>query len=68
MSESLSLKLRVLRAERRLTLRQVEAETSVSKESLSAIERGVQNPTDITLSKLARFYEVPLEKLLEERG
>jgi transcriptional regulator with XRE-family HTH domain len=63
---SLGMRLRVLRAERGLSLRQVEAATGVAKETLSEVERGVRHPYDTTLGKLAKFYGVPLEELLEE--
>jgi transcriptional regulator with XRE-family HTH domain len=63
---SLGMRLRVLRAERGLSLRQVEAGTGVAKETLSEIERGVRHPYDTTLGKLAKFYDVPVEGLLEE--
>jgi transcriptional regulator with XRE-family HTH domain len=62
------MRLRVLRAERGLTLRQVESATGVTKESLSEIERGARHPYDITLAKLAKFYDVPLEELLEDQS
>jgi transcriptional regulator with XRE-family HTH domain len=64
---SLPVKLRVLRAERGLTLREVEELSGVAKETISDIERGTRHPLDATLAKLARAYHVPLEELLEER-
>ncbi len=64
--ESLALKLRVLRAERRVTLRDVEEATGVAKETLSELERGRRRPKDITLAKLADFYGVPLRDFLAE--
>jgi len=56
----------VLRAERGLTLRGAEELTGVDKDTLSKIERGLRHPYDVTLSKLARGYKVPVEDLLEE--
>jgi transcriptional regulator with XRE-family HTH domain len=67
MQDTLARKLRVLRAERGLTLREAEQLTGVDKDTLSKIERGLRHPYDVTLSKLARGYEVPVEDLLEER-
>jgi transcriptional regulator with XRE-family HTH domain len=49
-----------------LTLREAEQLTSVDKDTLSKIERGLRHPYDVTLSKLARGYGVPVEDLLEE--
>jgi transcriptional regulator with XRE-family HTH domain len=63
---SLGHKLRVLRAERGLTLREAASRTGVAKETISDIERGTRHPHDVTLSKLAKGYGVPVEGLLEE--
>jgi transcriptional regulator with XRE-family HTH domain len=66
MQDTLARKLRVLRAERGLTLREAAAATGVDKGTLSKIERGVSHPHDITLSRLARGYGIPVEELLDE--
>jgi transcriptional regulator with XRE-family HTH domain len=66
MQDTLAQKLRVLRAERGLTLREAEQLTGVDKDTLSKLERGLRHPYDVTLSKLARGYDVPVEELLEE--
>src|ERR687897_283544 len=66
MPTSLGRKLRVLRAERGLTLREAAACTGVAKETISDIERGLRHPHDVTVAKLARAYDVPVEDLLEE--
>jgi transcriptional regulator with XRE-family HTH domain len=66
MQDTLARKLRVLRAERGLTLREAEQLTGVDKDTLSKIERGLRRPYDVTLSKLAKGYHVPVEELLEE--
>jgi transcriptional regulator with XRE-family HTH domain len=66
MQDTLAWKLRVLRAERGLTLREAEELTGVDKDTLSKIERGLRRPYDVTLSKLAKGYGVPVEELLEE--
>jgi transcriptional regulator with XRE-family HTH domain len=65
MQYTLARKLRVLRAERGLTLREAEELTGVDKDTLSKIERGLRRPYDVTLSKLAKGYGVPVEELLE---
>ena len=66
MHGSLATKLRVLRAERGLTLRDAEQLTGVDKDTLSKIERGRRHPHDVTLAKIAEGYRVPVEELLEE--
>ena len=64
--ESLAHKLRVLRAERGLTLREAASLTGVAKETISDIERGLRHPHDPTLAKIAKGYGLPVEELLEE--
>jgi XRE family transcriptional regulator, regulator of sulfur utilization len=66
MQDTLARKLRVLRAERRLTVRQAAEKTGVDPGTISRVERGVQHPYDITLSRLATGYGVSVEELLEE--
>jgi len=64
-TNSLAMKLRVLRAERRLSLREASKKTGVDKVSLSRFERGLAHPQDRTLGKLAAGYGVPVRELLE---
>jgi transcriptional regulator with XRE-family HTH domain len=66
MHGSLATRLRVLRAERGLTVRQVAEISGVAKETISQVERGERHPYDRTLAKLAYAYGVPVEDLLEE--
>src|SRR5918992_933488 len=66
MHGSLARRLRVLRAERGLTVRQVAELSGVAKETISQVERGERHPYDRTLAKLAHAYGVPVEDLLEE--
>src|SRR5829696_4059368 len=63
---SLALKLRVLRAERALTIEQAAERAGVTPETISDAERGRRHPYLPTLRKLARAYEVPVEELLAE--
>ncbi len=64
---SLARKLRILRAERAWPLRKAAAEIGITKETLSGLERGRQYPHDLTLSKIASGYGVPLEELIVEK-
>ncbi len=66
MQTSLGKRLRLLRAERGLTLRSAADLCGVTKETLSALERGVREPHDPTLAKIAKGYGVPVAELLEE--
>jgi transcriptional regulator with XRE-family HTH domain len=67
MQESLGHRLRIMRAERGLSLREAARRAGVVKETISDIERGHTHPYDVTLAKLARAYDVPVEEFLEER-
>ena len=60
----LALKLRVLRAERALTIEQAAARAGVTPETVSDAERGRRHPYLPTLRKLAKAYDVPVEELL----
>ncbi len=59
-------RLRLLRAERGLSLREAARRAGVVKETISLIERGQSHPYDVTVAKLAKAYDVPLEDLLKE--
>ena len=50
------------------TLRQVEADTGISNAYLSNLESGAKRPGVKILSKLATYYRVPLQDLLEAAG
>jgi transcriptional regulator with XRE-family HTH domain len=65
---SLPMKLRVLRAERGLTMQEAEEVTGVARETIGELERGLRNPHDVTLSKLAAGYGIPVGELLELAG
>lgn len=67
MLEGLSFpaKLRVLRAQRGLTLIQAEEATGVTAETISELERGRRKAYMPTLNKIATGYGVPVEELLE---
>ena len=58
--------LRSLRGGR--TLRQVEVDTGVSNAYLCNLEGGLKRPGIRTLSKLANYYQVPLQELLQTAG
>jgi len=64
-SDSLALKLRVLRAERALTIEEAAKQAGVTPETISDAERGRRHPYLPTLRKLAAGYQVPVEELLE---
>lgn len=68
MQTPLGRKLRLLRAERGLTLAEASAATGVGPDTLSNLERDRQRAVTPTLAKIAKGYGVPVEDLLEEPG
>lgn len=61
--------LRHLRAAKQLTLRDVEESAGVSNAYLSQLEQGkITKPSPHILHKLAAFYQIPYETLMEKAG
>jgi transcriptional regulator with XRE-family HTH domain len=65
MQEILARKLRVLRAERGITLQEAEELTGVTRETLGALEHGQRGAYTNTLQKIAKGYGVTVGELLE---
>jgi transcriptional regulator with XRE-family HTH domain len=63
---SLAMRLRVLRAERGLSLTEAAERAGIQRQTLALLERGERHPHDPTLAKIAKGYGVPIEDLLEE--
>ena len=60
---------RALRESKQLTLREVEKASGVSNAYLSQLESGkIKQPSPLTLHKLALFYGVSYEALMEKVG
>lgn len=60
---------KALRESKQLTLREVEKATDVSNAYLSQLESGkIRQPSPLTLHKLALFYGVAYEVLMEKVG
>src|SRR5215218_3320161 len=66
MQGSLARKLRVLRADRGITLQAAEELTGVTRETLGALEHGQRGAYTSTLEKIAKGYGVTIGELLEE--
>jgi transcriptional regulator with XRE-family HTH domain len=62
---SLAERLRVLRAQRGMTLVEAAEQAGVGRDTLSDLERGRRHPVMPTLAKIAEGYGVPVEELLE---
>lgn len=66
MHESLARKLRVLRAERGLSLGEAGELLGVTRETLAALEHGQRGAYTSTLEKIARGYNTSVSALLAE--
>jgi transcriptional regulator with XRE-family HTH domain len=63
-SGSLAERLRVLRAQRGMTLVEAAEQAGVGRDTLSDLERGRRHPVMPTLAKIAKGYGVSVEDLL----
>jgi HTH-type transcriptional regulator, competence development regulator len=69
MSDKLAETLRRVRGVKGAKLRDVEKATGISNAYLSQLENGkAENPSPHILHKLAQFYGVPYESLMEAAG
>jgi transcriptional regulator with XRE-family HTH domain len=69
MANVLGEELRRLRIEKGVTLREVEKETDVSNAYVSQLENGkAEQPSPRVLHKLAGYYKVPYNRLMEAAG
>jgi putative transcriptional regulator len=62
-------RLRVLRAEKEISQKELAEEVDLSRQTVNSIERGKFNPSIITALKISEFFEVPVDdvfKLEEE--
>jgi transcriptional regulator with XRE-family HTH domain len=64
MQKSLAAKLRLLRAQRGLTVKDAAEQLSIDRHTLRRIELGTQEAQYPTLAKIAEGYDVPVEDLL----
>jgi DNA-binding XRE family transcriptional regulator len=62
----IAVKLRVLREERGLTLKEAAELANVSHWTLFYLESGKRDPYMPTVTKIARAYGVTVEELVEE--
>jgi transcriptional regulator with XRE-family HTH domain len=66
MQKSLADRLRLLRAQRGLTVKDAAQQVGVDRHTLRRIELGTQEAQYPTLAKIAKGYGVPVEELIEE--
>jgi putative transcriptional regulator len=61
-------RLRVLRAEKELSQKDLADKVDLSRQTINSIERGKFNPSIITALKIAEYFSVPVDQVftLEE--
>lgn len=67
-NKELGMYLKNIREERKLSLRQVGTQSSMSYSHLSMIENGTRKPTALTLKELAKVYNIDYIDLYEKAG
>ena len=63
MSNNLENRIRVLRAEYKMSQTDLALKVGVSRKTISTIEVGRIVPSVITALKIAQFYKVPVEEI-----
>ena len=58
-------RLKVFRAEHDLTQEDVASRLGVTRQTISAIEKGKYNPSLLLAYKIAREFEVPIEEMFK---
>lgn len=61
MNEALNNRIRVFRAEHRMSQADLAAAIGVSRKTISTIEVGRFTPSLVIAMKIARFFDVPVE-------
>lgn len=57
--------LRELREESGLTQKELAKACNLSPQCISALEKGINSPTALTLSAIANYFKIPIDELLE---
>ncbi|MCD4847906.1 MAG: helix-turn-helix transcriptional regulator [Candidatus Aegiribacteria sp.] len=58
-------KLRVLRAEREISQKDLAEEVDLSRQTVNSIELGKFNPSIITALKIADFFKIPVDEVFK---
>ena len=58
-------KIRVLRAEKEISQKELAYEIGVSRQTVNSIEKGKFNPSVITALRMARYFGVGVESVFE---
>ena len=65
MNKELSNRIRVLRAEHRMSQAELAEAIGVTRKTISTIEVGRFVPSTVIALKLARYFAVPVEEIFE---
>lgn len=65
MSNELDNNLAKLRSKKKLSQEQLAKQIGVSRKTISTVETGRFTPSVVIALKLARYFEVPVEKIFE---
>ncbi len=58
-------RLRVLRAEKEISQKDLAEEVGLSRQTVNSIERGKFNPSIITALKIAEYFEIPIDEVFK---
>lgn len=58
-------RLRVLRAEKEISQKDLAEELELSRQTVNSIELGKFNPSIITALKIAEFFQVPVDEVFK---
>lgn len=56
--------LKELREEKGITQKELAKACSLSPQCISALEKGINSPTALTLSSIATYFQVPIDELI----
>lgn len=56
--------LKELREEKRLTQKELAKACNLSPQCISALEKGINSPTAVTLTAISKFFNIPINELM----
>lgn len=68
MNKELENRIRVYRAEHRISQSELAKEIGVSRKTISTIEVGRFVPSTVIALKIARYFDVPVENIFSLKG
>ncbi len=58
-------RLRILRAEKEISQKELADGVNLSRQTVNSIERGKFNPSIITALKIAEYFDIPVEVVFQ---